>query len=135
MTSLPAGFRLVPIEPTQEMKDACDRTPGPLTAWKCWERMLAASPAPPTGEVEGANPIKDALCQTYQILGYHLGDTPKASEKDYERALDQVSAAIHGEPLPHADLLPWPQGATPSASPPAVRKCWDCNDTGLVADE
>ena len=35
------------------------------------------------------------------------GDT-EPTESDYERALDNISAAIHGEPEPHGDLLPWP---------------------------
>lgn len=40
-------WQCVPKEPTAEMKQACDQdTPGPLTAWKAWQVMLAAAPSP-----------------------------------------------------------------------------------------
>ena len=42
--AMPEGWQLVPVEPTHEMKDACDKTPGPMTAWKAWQVMLAAAP-------------------------------------------------------------------------------------------
>lgn len=40
-------WQCVPTEPTAAMKKAADvDTPGPMTAWKCWQVMLAAAPRP-----------------------------------------------------------------------------------------
>ena len=47
----PAAWQTVPVEPTEEMKHVADiETPGPMTAWKCWQVMLAAAPRPGGGE-------------------------------------------------------------------------------------
>ncbi len=42
-------WQCVPVEPTTAMKQVADiDTPGPMTAWKCWQVMLKAAPS--TGE-------------------------------------------------------------------------------------
>lgn len=47
---MPEGWVIVPREPTDAMKAACDNTPGPMTAYKAWQVMLAAAPV--QGETE-----------------------------------------------------------------------------------
>jgi len=44
--------------------------------------------------------------EAYQVIGCFPDVSP--SENDIERALDNLSAAVAGDPRPHDDLLPWP---------------------------
>lgn len=44
-----------------------------------------------------------------QVMGCVLiGDPFTYSDRDAERALDNIFAAANGDPRPHEDLLPWP---------------------------
>lgn len=54
--------------------------------------------------------------EAYQILGtlslvYMDGDFGCIRLDDFDRALDNVKAAMLLEPRPHEELLPWPKGA------------------------
>lgn len=49
--SVPEGWKLVPIEPTQEMKDAPNTVVSAYAARLVWLRMIEASPPPPKSGV------------------------------------------------------------------------------------
>jgi len=66
-----AEWKLVPIEPTQEMIDA-----GRMARWNIqggyggpgpWEAMLAAAPSPPRQEPVDPTPVSNSL-----VLGWHV---------------------------------------------------------------
>lgn len=58
--------------------------------------------------------LREVCAEAYQVLGVALIGEPRCwTDADAARALDNVSAAANGDPIPHQDLLPWPlqQGA------------------------
>lgn len=62
--------------------------------------------------------LREDCAEAYQIIGVlwareddrREGNPPAdlIPAADFERALDNLSAAAAGGPRPHADLLPWP---------------------------
>lgn len=48
-TVIPAGWKLVPIEPTEEMLDAADKMPDVFAMGDEWRAMIAAAPDPVCG--------------------------------------------------------------------------------------
>lgn len=54
--------------------------------------------------------LRRDCAEAYQVIGCGmLGEPhPGITQKDVERALDNLSAAMRGLPRPHEDLLPWP---------------------------
>jgi len=85
---VPAGWKLVPVEPTVEMKHAADMTAN----WRdIWPNMLAAAPTPPAAEAPV--PVRDASLQFSEwinagpalakaagcYVGITIGPHPKAA--------------------------------------------------------
>ena len=73
-------------------------------------KMTPAMTRPPPDDAQAA---RIACAEAHQVLGalaHHVGlfDHP-----DVIRALDNLSAAADGRPVPHTDLLPWPKEALP----------------------
>ena len=50
--------------------------------------------------------LRRDCAEAYQVIGILSGD--KFNTPSVQRALDNLDAAISGEPRPHNDLLPWP---------------------------
>jgi hypothetical protein len=59
-----------------------------------------------TNEVER---LRRDCSEAYQVLGKIAARAGMFKHPDVERALDNLSAAMVGEPRPHDDLLPWPK--------------------------
>lgn len=82
---IPDGYKLVPIEPTEEMKvegrDYLPATPGgvsPKTAGNVYEAMINAAPQPPNQL--NTTPVGEAV---YQVLYAHeIGATFEDTDKD-----------------------------------------------------
>jgi len=54
--------------------------------------------------------LRDDISMVYQVIGAAmLGEPVDYDQQDVVRVLDNLSAAAHGEPRPHEDLLPWPR--------------------------
>lgn len=51
----------------------------------------------------------EALGEAYQVVGAIARYAGIFETTDVQRALDNISAAANGEPVPHTDLLPWPK--------------------------
>jgi hypothetical protein len=63
--------------------------------------------------------LRRDCAEAYQVLGACLlGEPISPSNKDIQRALDNLSAAANACTRPHDDLLPWPR----QASVPVERK-------------
>jgi chaperonin cofactor prefoldin len=71
-----------------------------------FQRMLARAEAA-EAEVER---LRNDCGEAYQVIGYGmLGEPGPYTQADVERALDNLSAAVAGDPRPHDDLLPFPK--------------------------
>jgi hypothetical protein len=54
--------------------------------------------------------LRNDCGEAYQVIGYGmLGEPGPYTQADVERALDNLSAAVAGDPRPHDDLLPFPK--------------------------
>lgn len=111
-------------EPQPTVQEACDACSGKGWDWMCGD--LASCPncngtgkrtyiAPPTAD------HLDLLGELYQVLG-----ALDASEA----VLDQVQAAISGEPLPHKSLLPYEPTAAKQPDALGRGQLYTCIDKG-----
>lgn len=71
-TSVPAGWKLVPVEPTSEMiaagKEAMQYSIAELPAFTCYNAMLAAAPQPPA--LEQPQVTQEPICY---VTGHYGG--------------------------------------------------------------
>jgi hypothetical protein len=53
--------------------------------------------------------LRRDCAEAYQVLGSISTKPCTHTDRDVERALDNLCAAAEGKPRPHEDLLPWPE--------------------------
>jgi len=57
----------------------------------------------------GIDRLRQDCAKTYLIVDYfYANEESKATEEDFERALDNFLAVANGEPRPYDDLMPGP---------------------------
>jgi hypothetical protein len=96
----PAGWKLVPVEPTKEMRKACDNGPGAmvLTNSEIYRAMIAAAPV-----VESEEPVAWVSLSELRWLKLH---------QHAESAMTSASLSVH-----RTDFHTTPLYASPTAQP------------------
>lgn len=89
-----SNWKLQPVEPTKNMKDACDHTPGPMTAWMAWKVMTTAAPDP-TDDAELVERVAKAIAEA---AGFEtdFDDFADAFELEMEQARGALKAIQEG---------------------------------------
>ena len=76
-------------------------------AWDAWQARSKINNDP-----EKIDRLLRDCAEAYQVISAGMFGTPCVfTQRDVERAVDNLEAAANGTPRPHDDLLPWPKGA------------------------
>lgn len=93
--TIPAGWRLVPIEPTEAMLDAGQAVDGTITARDVYVAMLTASPAPPVSQTEGVERLlQGMLNQRWASSSGEWGVPDWVETDEPRRVAEQILAAL-----------------------------------------
>lgn len=129
----PAGWKLVPVEPTPEMLKAGDTKTWVLPALDCWRAMLSASPAPAEakpcegancGSTDGMKHSPECIAETAQSQGWaEAKEEPKCCDRCRKGKTTLFRLCDHCDSLyPDAEMHPTPQPQ--AAQPVAWQVCW-----------
>lgn len=85
-------------------------TKGNDMSYEAWRISYQSSEQAARAAYNEMMKLRGDCAEAYQVVGAGMwGDPCPYTQRDVERALDNLSAAANGMPRPHADLLPWPQ--------------------------
>lgn len=101
----PTRFHPVVVSVFDGSEEFCGLQPdlnGAWVTWEAYEAILSSKDA----EI---GRLREVCSEVYQAFGAMSSIAGFFCTDDCERVMDNLSAAANGEPIPHADLLPWPK--------------------------